>query len=184
MNPKNYYSKPISGQFLWVAALVLSVPCFIIALNPPHLVLFPVFPLSFFWMIDCSIQSFTDEFRGAKNPALVRRMVFGPIQIFTGFAIVAFAIIGGGIIVLMWCAVAVIFLYCGSKNVAAAVPLWQENSSLRANEREIAAKSAIVEAFKQMEIADKERKVADKKEIEDSLLKSLAFLTDIDPKHK
>jgi hypothetical protein len=170
---------------MWVLAIVLSFTSSIVALSTHTRDLIPAaLSLSFFWIIDCSVHSFTDDFSGSKNPALVRLIVLGSMQIVTGCAVAVSAIMGNVSMAWLWGIVTALFLYCGTMNVAEAVPLWKKDSYARANERKLAAQSAIIEAFQQMAEEEKEKKIKESLLAEDSLLESLAFLADIEPKNK
>lgn len=178
MNPKAHSPVPVRGQYLWVLAIVLSMTASIVALSTRTRDLIPAaLFLSFFWIVDCSVHSFADGFSGSKNPALARLVVLGPMQILTGCGVAVSAIMGDASMAWLWGIVTAIFVYCGTMNVAEAVTLWKEDSYVRANERKLSAQSAIIESFERLG-----REEAQK--VENSLLESLAFLTDIDPKNK
>lgn len=178
MNPKTYSLVSFRGQHLWFFSLVMSLICAFTASAVNAEVPFPVWVGYFFAFADLLVVSLSEDFSSFKNRAMAGRLISGSLQILTGAIIAVSDVIEGQSMGQIWSLVAIVFFCFGVKNIAELISLWKERTHKQ--ERKIAADAEFTakSAKKSSEQLKKTR------EVEESLLDSLAFLVDIDPKHK
>lgn len=186
MNSKTYSPVPVRGQNLHVITMFASMTGFLVALathTPPTI---PVWAMLAYSSFDFFVDMFAKDFRMFKNAALIRFALFGFMQIMTCVAILSSVIVGdmsrGW--EWLWGIIFFLFLYCGVINIGEAVFRQKQRKRDRQKQIELEAKEAIIEAFEQMKREEKEKKIKESLLAEASLLESLAFLADIDPKNK
>lgn len=186
MNPKTYSPVPVRGQNLWVVATVANMAGFLVALathTSPAISVWAMFVYSSF---DFFVAMFAKDFRAFKNAALIRFALFGFMQIMTCVAILSSVIVGdmsrGW--EWLWGIIFFLFLYSGVINIGEAVFRQKQRKRDRQKQIELEAKADIIEAFERMRREDEKKKIKESLLVEDSLLESLAFLADIEPKNK
>lgn len=186
MNPKTYSPVPVRGQNLHVISMFANMAGFLVALAthiPPTIPVWAMFAYSSF---DFFVAMFAKDFRAFKNAALIRFALFGFMQIMTCVAILSSVIVGdmsrGW--EWLWGIIFFLFLYCGVINIGEAVFRQKQRKRDRQKQIESEAKAAIIEGFKRIAEEEKEKKIKESLLVEDSLLESLAFLADIEPKNK
>ena len=119
--------------------------------NPFH----PFMILATYFLLYAATRVITDDFASTKNPAQMRRGIFGPLQLLTGLGIGASISMSGDILGLLWLPVCFILGWLGTKNIAEVIYVWAWSDESSGCQHGKAASGDILE---QMELAKKTRK--------------------------
>jgi hypothetical protein len=184
VNHKDSLLRIFWDQWSWAVASVVCLVCFVVALCTGPVFGAPYLIVAQFILSDFTVKSFSNDYTVFKKPEFTRTVTLGSLQVFSAAILVLYVLIIKNLdifTIVLWCGVIFGFGLFGILNLVKAALIRGENQKQ-------AAREAIVEAFKQMAREDEEEKEVKQKQkvllVEESLLESLAFLTDIEPENK
>jgi hypothetical protein len=160
--------------FLYVPATLIS------PVTGPVSLIHPLWVLAFYFSAFSVIRMVTDDFASSKNPALVMRMVFGPLQILAGVLIVV-----GGIMLganSLWAGVSAVLWYFGQRNIAGAVYILRSQAYERAQLKRVMDRRDAFIAQEALNTLHRLERAEEARKNEEALLADLAdCLIDSDP---
>lgn len=171
--------KQLLFPLTWKQSVLGSVYASIALILPAVLVssttyFHPLWIMSIYFCLYGLIRACSYDFESSKNPALVYRMVFGPLQLLTGTIIVASVIIGGSSLALLFVPVPLVLWYFGARNIAGAVYILQVETYEQAQVKRV--------MDRQREFAAQDKARAEEERMNEEILLAdlAAFLGDSD----
>lgn len=171
-------------QWSALVAVAIAAVCLGVAMFTGPVFGAPYLIVAQFILSDITVKSFSDDYNVFKKPKFIQAITVGSLQVFSGLMLLLYILIIKNLdtaTIVLWTGVVVGFGVFGILNFVKA-------ARIRVESQKEAAREAVIEAFKQIAREEEEEgKRAKRKEIalaEESLLESLAFLTDIEPENK
>lgn len=171
-------------QWSALVAVAIAAVCLGVAMFTGPVFGAPYLIVAQFILSDITVKVFSDDYNVFKKPEFIQAITVGSLQVFFGSMLLLYMLIIKNLdvaTIVLWTGVVVGFGLFGIVNLIKAARIREES-------QKEAAREAVIEAFKQIAREEEEEdKRAKRKEAalaEESLLESLAFLTDIEPENK